>query len=47
MLYREVLVGVIGGIHLVGAPTVGPDSCRAQQLAAGAQDDTEGLFVQN
>jgi len=47
MFHREMLVWVIVGIRLVGAPTVGPDLCRAQQLPADAQDDAEGLFVED
>src|SRR5882762_8301967 len=47
MFHREMLVWVIIGIRLVGAPTVGPYLCRAQQLPADAQDDTERLVVQD
>ena len=47
MFDREMLVRVVSGIRLVGAPTVGPDPCGAQQLSAGAQDDTEGLVVED
>ena len=42
-----MLVWVVGGIHLVGAPAVSPDLGGTQQLPAGAQDDTEGLVVEN
>jgi hypothetical protein len=47
MFCREMLVWVVVGIRLIGAPTVGPDLCRAQQLPPGAQDDAEGLVVEN
>jgi hypothetical protein len=47
MLYREMLVGVVIAVRLVRAPAVGPDLGRAQQLPASAQDDTEGLVVEN
>jgi hypothetical protein len=47
MLYRQMLVRVVGGIHLVSAPTVSPDPRRAEQLPADAQDDPEGLFVED
>jgi len=47
MLHREVLMGMIGGIRLVGAPTVGPDFCRVQDLLAGAQDDTDRLIFED
>lgn len=38
---------VVGGIGLIGAPAVGPDLGRPQQLPTRAQDDTEGLVVEN
>jgi hypothetical protein len=42
-----MLVRVVGGIHLVGAPTIGPDLGRTQQLPASAQYDTEGFVIEN
>jgi hypothetical protein len=47
MLHREVLVWMIGGIRLVGAPTIGPNLGRVQQLPAGSQDDTEGFVFED
>jgi hypothetical protein len=47
MFDREMPVRMVVGVRLVGTPTVGPDLCRAQQLAAGAQNDAEGLIVKN
>jgi hypothetical protein len=47
MFYREMLVWVVGGVGLVGAPAVGPDFGRTQQLPACPQDDTDGLVVEN
>jgi hypothetical protein len=47
MLHREMLVWMIGGIRLVGAPTVGPDLCGVKHLATGAQYDTEGFVFEH
>jgi len=47
MFDRKVLVWMIHGIRLVGAPAVGPNPGRAEQLLASAQDDTKWLFVEN
>jgi hypothetical protein len=47
MFHGEMPVWGVGGIRLVGAPTVGPDPCRAQQLPAGAQDDAEGFVFED
>jgi len=47
MFDRQMLVGVVIGPRFVGAPTIGPDFGRAQQLAASAQDDSEGLIIEN
>ena len=47
MLHWEMLVRMVGAVRLVRAPTVGPDLCRAQQLPASAQDDSERLVVED
>ena len=47
LLYRQMPMRMVVPIRLVGAPTVGPDPRRAEQLPARAQDDTEGLFVED
>jgi len=46
-LYRQMPMRMVVPIGLVGAPTVRPDPRRAEQLPARAQDDTEGLFVED
>jgi hypothetical protein len=38
---------VVIAVRLVRAPTVGPDLGRAEELPAGAQDDSEWLVVEN
>ena len=47
MFYGEMLVGMVAGIRLIGAPAVGPNPSRTQQLPTRTQDDTEGLVVEN
>jgi hypothetical protein len=47
MFHRKMLVGMVGGIRLVGAPAVRPDLGRTQQLPACAQDDSDGLVIED